>query len=53
MFILQNKTNPIIMLKEFLLVICVALPMFATAQFPKFGIVNTQEVLDAMPDLKK
>ena len=41
------------MIKKFLLAICVAFPMLAVAQAPKFGVVNTQEVLDAMPDVKK
>ncbi|WP_279114101.1 OmpH family outer membrane protein [Bacteroides acidifaciens] len=41
------------MIKKILLAICVAFPMLAVAQAPKFGVVNTQEVLDAMPDVKK
>lgn len=41
------------MIKKILLAICIAFPMLAMAQAPKFGVVNTQEVLDAMPDVKK
>lgn len=41
------------MIKKILLAICIAFPMLAMAQAPKFGVVNTQEVLEAMPDVKK
>ena len=41
------------MIKKILLAIYIAFPMLAMAQAPKFGVVNTQEVLEAMPDLKK
>lgn len=41
------------MIKKILLAVCVAFPMLAMAQAPKFGVVNTQEVLEAMPDVKK
>lgn len=41
------------MIKKIILAICIAFPMLAVAQAPKFGVVNTQEVLDAMPDVKE
>jgi len=40
------------MMKKILLAILVALPMLAVAQSPKFGVVNTQTVMEAMPDVK-
>ncbi len=40
------------MMKKILLAILVALPMLAVAQSPKFGVVDTQAVLEAMPDVK-
>lgn len=40
------------MMKKILLAIFVALPMLAVAQSPKFGVVNTQTVMEAMPDVK-
>ena len=39
-------------MKKILLAILVALPMLAVAQSPKFGVVNTQAVMEAMPDVK-
>lgn len=40
------------MMKKILLAIFVALPMLAVAQAPKFGVVNTQSIIEAMPDFK-
>ncbi|HRF68259.1 MAG TPA: OmpH family outer membrane protein [Muribaculum sp.] len=40
------------MIKKFLLAIFVALPMLAVAQAPKFGVVNTQVIIEAMPEVK-
>ncbi len=40
------------MMKKILLAIFVALPMLAVAQAPKFGVVNTQVVMEAMPEMK-
>lgn len=40
------------MIKKILLAIAIALPMCAVAQAPKFGIVNTQTIIEAMPDVK-
>ena len=39
-------------MKKILLAILVALPMLAVAQSPKFGVVNTDAVMEAMPDVK-
>lgn len=38
------------MIKKILLAIAIALPMCAAAQAPKFGVVNTASVFDAMPE---
>lgn len=40
------------MMKKLLLAILVAIPMLAVAQSSKFGVVNTQAVMEAMPDVK-
>lgn len=40
------------MIKKILLAIAIALPMCAVAQAPKFGIVNTQTIIEAMPEVK-
>lgn len=40
------------MIKKILLAVAVALPMLATAQSPKFGTVNADEVFTVMPDTK-
>ena len=40
------------MMKKILLAIFVALPMLAVAQAPKFGIVNSQTIIEAMPEFK-
>lgn len=39
-------------MKKILLALLVAIPMFAFAQAPKFGVVNTQTIAEAMPELK-
>lgn len=39
------------MIKKVILAALVALPMFASAQ--KFGVVNTNEVMQALPDVKE
>ena len=39
------------MMKKVLLALCVALPMLASAQ-SKFGVVDTQVILEAMPEVK-
>ena len=39
-------------MKKILLAILIALPMLAVAQAPKFGIVNTQVIIEALPDVK-
>lgn len=41
------------MIKKILLAVAVALPMFAAAQAPKFGVINTQTVMEALPDTKQ
>ena len=41
------------MIKKILLAVAVALPMFAAAQAPKFGVINTQSVMEALPDSKQ
>ncbi len=38
------------MLKKFLLAVAVALPMFASAQTVKIGIVDTNSIMTAMPE---
>ncbi len=38
------------MIKKILLAIMIALPMCVAAQAPKFGVVNTATVFDAMPE---
>lgn len=38
------------MLKKFFIALAVALPLFAAAQTPKFGTVNAQEIISAMPE---
>lgn len=38
------------MIKKFLIAIAVAFPMCAAAQTPKFGTVNAQELIEAMPE---
>ena len=38
------------MLKKILLAVAVAIPMFASAQTVKIGIVDTNAVFQAMPD---
>lgn len=38
------------MLKKLLIAVAVALPMCAAAQTPKFGVVNAQEIITAMPE---
>ena len=38
------------MLKKLLLAVAVALPMFASAQTVKIGIVDTNAVMTAMPE---
>lgn len=38
------------MLKKFFIALAVALPLCATAQTPKFGTVNAQEIISAMPE---
>ncbi len=38
------------MIKKILLAIMIALPMCVAAQAPKFGVVNTTTVFDAMPE---
>ncbi len=38
------------MIKKILLAIAIALPMCVAAQTPKFGVVNTASVFDAMPE---
>ncbi len=40
------------MLKKFILAVLVALPMFASAQSVKIGLVDTQAILTAMPETK-
>lgn len=40
-------------MKKILLAAFVALPMLAVAQAPKFGVVNSQAVIEAMPDTKE
>lgn len=40
------------MIKKILLAIAIALPMCAVAQAPKFGIVNIQTIIEAMPEVK-
>ena len=40
------------MMKKLFLAILVAIPMLAVAQSSKFGVVNTQAVMEAMPDVK-
>ena len=39
-------------MKKILLALLVAIPMFAFAHAPKFGVVNTQTIAEAMPELK-
>ncbi len=41
------------MIKKILLAILVAFPMIAVAQSPKFGIVNTQTIIQDLPDFKE
>ena len=41
------------MIKKILLAAAVAFPMFAAAQAPKFGVINTQSVMEALPDSKQ
>ncbi len=40
------------MIKKILLAVAVAFPMLAMAQSPKFGTINTQVVIEAMPEFK-
>lgn len=40
------------MIKKFLIAVAVALPMLASAQAPKFGTINTEEVFAVMPETK-
>lgn len=40
------------MMKKILLAILVAFPMLAVAQSPKFGVVNSQTIIEAMPEFK-
>lgn len=40
------------MLKKIVLAILIALPMVASAQSVKFGLVDTQSILTALPDTK-
>lgn len=40
------------MMKKILLAILIAFPMLAVAQAPKFGIVNSQAIIEAMPEFK-
>jgi len=41
------------MIKKILLAILVAFPMIAAAQAPKFGVVNTQTIIQDLPDFKE
>lgn len=41
------------MMKKILLAIFVGLPMMAVAQTPKFGTVDTQAIMEALPDVKQ
>lgn len=41
------------MIKKILLAAAVAFPMLVSAQAPKFGVVNTQSVMESLPDSKK
>lgn len=37
-------------MKKILLAILIAIPMLAVAQAPKFGVVNTQSIIQDLPD---
>lgn len=39
-------------MKKILLAILIAIPMLAVAQAPKFGVVNTQNIIQDLPDVK-
>lgn len=41
------------MIKKIFVAILIALPMMAVAQAPKFGVVNTQTLIQDLPDFKE